>query len=189
MSASFDLLKSSIDCVDYCGNQSSHVKITEPGAQASLNKVTIDMGTGTWFSFDPDRGRGAEARVSPLLSVGAAFTHHRACDCIIIREEKENEISVIYIDLKSGNPTGCEGKFKSMRQFVRYSIGLIKEFHDENIVITDERYIILFGGDGIPLPKRTTTIVREGGSSKSQPTAPFKKQIKNNIVLSIRQIV
>lgn len=188
MSPSFELLKNSISCVEFCGDQHTHVMIVEPGTQATLNRVTIKIENGSWFSFDPDRGRGQEAKVSPLLSVGGDFPHHRACDCIIIQEHREKEISVLYIDLKSGNPIGCEGKFKSMRQFIRYSIGLIQEFHNEEIKIIDERYIVLFGGDRPLLQKRTTTI-RERGSSKSLPTAPFKKHIENNKTILIKQII
>lgn len=187
MSACFELLKNSLSCVEFRGNQHSHVRVIEPGDEAVLNRVTINMGNGDWFSFDPDRGRGQDARISSLLSVGENFPHHRACDCIIVREDKEKEISVFYIDLKSGNPIGCEKKFKSMRQFIRYSVNLIHEFHNEQIKIVDERYIILYGGDRQPLRKRTTTI-RESGSAKSQPTAPFKKHIENNITISIKQI-
>lgn len=58
MSECFDLLKDSFSCVEFRGEQHAHVMIKEPGAEAKLNKVTINMGTGSWFSIDPDRGRG-----------------------------------------------------------------------------------------------------------------------------------
>ena len=62
-----------------------------------------------WFSFDPDRGRGRAAVMSPLLATGAIHDHHRACDCVVIIN-RGRQLTVLYLDLKSGNPTGYSGQ-------------------------------------------------------------------------------
>lgn len=94
---------------------------------------------------------------------------------------------MLYIDLKSENPIGCEKKFKSMRQFIRYAINLIDEFHGQDLKIVDERYIILFGGVR-PHLRKMPTVIKSGGSSKSTPSKPFKKYIDNGVTIPICQI-
>lgn len=179
-------LKDSISCVTYNGAQHTHVLINESDPGATLKKVTLNAPNGDWFSFDPDKGRGREAKVSALLATGAHL-HHRACDCIVIVNRGGN-LNVIYIDLKSGNPVGCENKFKSMRQFIRYAVGLLEEFHNEKLVISDERYVILYGGKPLPIQK-TTTVRKPLAMIRSRPESPYKREIANNSRVHLRELL
>lgn len=108
----------SLTCVSYRGDQHSHILIEEADTLATLKKVTLLAGNGDWFAFEPDKGRGKLAKMSELLATGKEFDHHRACDCVVL-VFKDNKLHVLYIDLKSSNPIGYAGQFKSVRQFVR----------------------------------------------------------------------
>lgn len=121
-------LLDSLSCWTYNGAQHTHILIKETDAAAKLKSVTLTAPAGDWFSFDPDKGRGRAAQMSPLLATGQTHDHHRACDCVVL-VNRGGQLTALYVDLKSGNPVGYSGQFKSTRQFVRYALGLLEEFH------------------------------------------------------------
>lgn len=179
-------LKDSLNCITYNGNQHEHILITEPDSAAKLKKATLLAPHGDWFSFDPDKGRGKAALMSPLLAVGA-HNHHQACDCVVV-VNRDGALTVIYVDLKSGNPRGYAGQFKSTRQFMRYAVGLLEEFHQEKLVIADERYVILHGGKESLLNK-TTTIPKVKNLGKSKPDAAYKREVPNSARLYLKELL
>ena len=128
LSAEQDALRSSLSCCTYRGDMHTHVLIEEHDILAKLKKVTLIAPNGDWFSFDPDKGRGRNALISPLLATGKMHDHHRACDCVVL-VRRAGRLIALYIDLKSEAPKGYAGQFKSTRQFVRYALGLLAEFH------------------------------------------------------------
>ena len=52
---------------------------------------------------------------------------------------KNGALTVVYVDLKSGKPLGYAGQFKSTRQFMRYALGLLEEFHQEKHASSDDK--------------------------------------------------
>jgi hypothetical protein len=195
LSAELDALHATLSCCTYRGDQHTHVLIEEHDDLASLKKVTLDLPNGDWFSFDPDRGRAVgkkERLMSPLLSVGKAHDHHRACDCVVL-VRYSNKLTALYIDLKSGNPSGYAGQFKSTRQFVRYALGLLEEFRDEKkrshkLNLDKERFVVLHGGKPT-LINKTTTVPKIQKLQENSPNNPHRLRVNNAAHLKLKQFL
>ena len=191
LSAKIDKLRESFSCVTYRGDQHTHILIEETDRLAKLQKISLAAPNGDWFSITPDKGRGKTATMSSLLAIsdGGHIKHHHHCACdnviFLIRDEK---LTVIYIDLKSNNPTGYANQFKSTRQFVRYAIALIEEFHDQKLQITDERYVILYGGKPATLNKKTTVIKPER-TTKTSPNSAYKREVLNGDRIYLKELL
>lgn len=187
LSPAMEKLASSLSCVSYRGDQHTHILIEETDALAKLKKVTLKLPGGNWFAFAPDKGRGKAAQMSPLLAVGNRHEHHRACDCVIFLVQNK-QCRVIYLDLKSGNPVGYAGQFKSTRQFTRYVLGLLEEFHGEKITLAEERYIVLWGGETTSMNK-TPTVMQNSKAGASQPDKAFKREVLNGASLWLKEFL
>jgi hypothetical protein len=189
LSAELDALHTSLSCCTYRGDQHTHVMVDEQDVLAKLRKVTLVASNGDWFSFDPDKGRavGKERFMSPLLSVGKAHDHHRACDCVVLIR-RDGKLTVLYIDLKSESAKGYEGQFKSTRQFVRYALGLLKEFYGHALSPDEERYVILYGGKPA-LINKTTTVPKLEKLGKTQPDKPYKRELTNPARLYLKELL
>ncbi|QLH49437.1 hypothetical protein [Candidatus Accumulibacter phosphatis] len=187
LSAELETLHASLSCCTYRGDQHTHVLIEEPDRHAILKKVTIKAPIDDWFSFDPDKGRGKQAMMSPLLATGKAHDHHRACDCVLLIR-REGVLAALYIDLKSGNPSGYSGQFKSTRQFVRYALGLLAEFHGQSLALAEERYVLLYGGKP-PLINKTPTVPKTKTIGKTQPDKPYKREVSNPCSLYLKELL
>lgn len=189
MALSEDLqqLSDSLSCCTYNGAHHTHVLINETDIKAKLKKVTLAAPSGDWFSFDPDKGRGKKALMSPLLATGKMHDHHRACDCVVLFN-RGGQLTALYIDLKSSNPVGYSGQFKSTRQFVRYILGLLEEFYGKKLVLADERFIVLYGGKPT-LINKTTTVAQPSKMTKTQPDKPYKREVKNPAHLYLNELL
>ncbi len=187
-------LQNLLSCVTYNGAQHTHVQISEADAAATLKKVTLIAKNGDWLSFNPDDGRKCKhihrscnaVVMSPLLAVDG-HDHHRACDCVVV-VNRNGKLVVVYIDLKSGNPVGYAGQFKSTRQFVRYVLGLLEEFHQEKLIISEERYVILHGGKK-PLLNKTPSIPKFQKMGKGKPDAAYKLEVDNSAMLYLNELL
>lgn len=187
-------LKDSLSCITYNGAQHTHIYINETDAATKLKKVTLAAPKGDWFSFNPDEGRKCKhihqrcnaVVMSPLLTIGA-HDHHCACDCVVVLN-RGGQLTLVYIDLKSGNPVGYAGQFKSTRQFVRYALGLLEEFHQQKLVIAEERYVILYGGKS-PLLNKTPSIPKFEKIGKSKPDAAYKREVTNSARLYLKELL
>lgn len=186
LSTGMKKLHDSLSCITYNGAQHTHVLIEETDVAAKLKKVTLSAPNGDWLSFEPDKGRGKAALMSPLLATGA-HDHHRACDSVVV-VNRNGQLTVVYLDLKSGNPIGYAGQFKSTRQFMRYALGLLEEFHQEKLTIADERYVILYGGKALLLNK-TTTVSKSEKMGKSRPDAAYKREVSNQARLYLKELL
>ncbi|MBJ9686776.1 hypothetical protein I5589_06745 [Burkholderia vietnamiensis] len=187
LSAELEKLQASLSCCTYRGDQHTHVLIKEHDALAKLKNVTLNAPNGDWFSFDPDKGRGRKALMSPLLATGGAHDHHRACDCVVLIR-REGKLMALYIDLKSGNPSGYAGQFKSTRQFVRYTLGLLAEFHGHSLALVEERYVVLYGGKP-SLINKTTTVPKADRIGRTQPDKPYKREVPNPCRLYLKELL
>jgi hypothetical protein len=179
LSDAMEKLKRSLVCVSHNGAQHSHIIIEESDENASLRKVTLIAPNGDWFSFEPDKGTQCKrihskaklVLMSPLLAIGQ-HDHHRACDCVVL-VNRSGKLTALYVELKSGNPSGYAGQFKSTRQFVRYALGLLEEFHNAKLVLSEERYLVLYSS--APLLGKTTTVPKLQKLGNSEPSKPFKR--------------
>lgn len=190
LSQKLDTLRLSLSCCTQRGDQNSHVLITEPDRSATLKKVTLCAQPGDWFSFNPDKGRksrGGAALMSPLLSTERDFAHHRACDCVVFAL-RDGKLTVLYIDLKSGDSGGYEKQFKSTKQFVRYALGLLNEFHGHVFPSKDERYVILQHAKSVSINKMATT-AKSCNLTQSQPSKPYKRRVKNGDFLYLAELL
>ena len=188
LSAELQRLRNALACCTYSGAQHSDVLIEETDVLAKLRKVRLQIGSGDWFSFCPDKGRDEKSRMSALLSTGKGHDHHRACDCVVVIC-REMQLTVLYVDLKSGNPVGYAGQFKSTRQFVRYVLGLLEEFYGSPLQIEREQYVILYGGDkSLPLSK-TTTVPKLDKAKSTQPDQAYKRAVPNGARLYARELL
>lgn len=187
MLPAMEKLYESLSCVTYRGDQHTHILIEETDRLAALKNVTLSVPNGDWISFAPDKGRGKPPKMSPLLSVGPGHDHHRACDSVIM-VYKQGRLHVLYIDLKSGNPEGYAGQFKSTRQFVGYALGLLKEFHGETFTGLEERYVILYGGKK-PLLDKKTTVPQTKKIGRTRPDSAYKREVANGVKLFLKELL
>jgi hypothetical protein len=187
MQPAMEKLHDSLSCTGYRGDQHTHIMIEETDRLAALKKVTLSAPNGDWFSFAPDKGRGRAAQMSPLLATGPGHDHHRACDSVIM-VCKQGRLQVLYIDLKSENPKGYAGQFKSTRQFVGYVLGLLKEFHGETFTGPEERYVILYGGKK-PLLDKKPTVPQTKKIGRTRPDAAFKREVANGARLFLKEFL
>lgn len=187
LSAHLQQLHDSLSCCTYNGSQHAHVLIEETDRMAKLKKVTLTAPGGDWFSFNPDTGRGKPPKMSPLLAIGAVHNHHRACDCVVIVNH-EGKLTALYVDLKSSNPNGYSNQFKSTRQFVRYALSLLEEFHGVKLILGEERFVVLYGGKQAPLHK-TTTVPKGKKIGKTQPDQPYKREVYQPAELYLKELL
>lgn len=187
LSAELEKLQASLSCCSYRGDQHTHVLVEEHDVLAKLKKVTLKAPSGDWFSFNPDKGRGPKALMSPLLTIGNGHDHHRACDCVVL-VRRDNKLTVLYIDLKSENPRGYSGQFKSTRQFIRYALGLLTEFSGDSLTLSDERYVVLYGGKPA-LINKTTTAPKKKLIGKTQPDKAYKREVFNLSSLYLKELL
>ena len=126
--------------------------------------------------------------MSPLLACGREHDHHRACDCVIVLCRGQS-LTIVYVDLKSGNPSGYAGQFKSTRQFVRYAIELLKEFYASPLEVEREQYVILYGGEKPLSIRKTVTAPKLEKISRTQPDRAYKREIPNGARLYLRELL
>jgi hypothetical protein len=187
LSQELQALHNSLSCCTYNGAQHTQILIKETDPAAKLKSVTLIAPSGDWFSFDPDKGRGKAAQMSPLLAKGATHDHHRACDCVVLINRR-GQLIALYLDLKSGNPKGYSGQFKSTRQFVRYVLGLLEEFHGIRFVLAEECYVVLYGGTPASINK-TTTVPKVKKIGNTHPDKPYKRKVSQPAKLYLKELL
>lgn len=196
MALTLDLqrLHDSLSCCTYNGAQHAHILINETDPVAKLKSVKLNAPAGDWFSFDPDGGRKCKrihqmcnaVVMSPLLTIGG-HDHHRACDCVVF-VNRGGKITALYLDLKSGNPVGYEGQFKSTKQFVRYALGLLEEFHGCKFTLAEERFVVLYGGKPALLNK-TTTVSKAKTIGKTRANEAYKREVSQPAMLYLKELL
>ena len=189
MSPELQKLKDALSCVSYSGDQHTHIKIKENDPLAQLKTHNILAPNSDWFAFDPDKGRGKPALMSPLLATVGNHQHHRACDAVIA-VLKADVLNLIFIDLKSAAPSGFAGQFQSTRQFSRYLLGLLQEFHSISFKAVNERFIVFH----TPKAKRVLlakkpTIFSCANKPSNNPTAAQKELVHDGATLYLKQLL
>lgn len=183
------MLKSTLACVAYSGDQHTGAKIKERDPSAKLRTVNILAPNGDWFVFDPDKGRGKAALMSPLLAVNGGHQHHRACDAVIV-VFKDQKLRLIFIDLKSDSPSGYSGQFQSTRQFARYLLGLISEFHALSFPSIEERFILFHTSNAKKvLFNKKSTIFSCKNRPSCDPKRPQKELVPDGVTIYLKQLL
>lgn len=189
MNPALQTLKSTLACVTYSGDKHTNAIIKETDRSAELKTVNIRAPNGDWFVFGPDKGRGRSALMSPLLSTGGAHRHHRACDAVIV-VLRNSVLRLIFVELKSGSPSGFSGQFQSTRQFARYLLGLLEEFHALSFRSVEERFVLFRTSKAkkVLLNKRPTVF---GGNRRSSidPKEPQRELVRDGVTLYLKQLL
>lgn len=182
-------LMSSLTCVTYSGDQHSGAKIKESDPSAKLKTVNISAQNGDWFVFNPDKNRGKAALMSPLLAVGGNHQHHRACDAVIV-VLKNTVLKLIFIDLKSDSPSRYTGQFQSTRQFAKYLLGLLSEFHGISFKTVEERFILLHTAKTKKvLLNKKPTYWSSKNSFSIDPKNPQKELVEDGVTIYLKQLL
>lgn len=188
MTPALQALKDMLACVTYSGDQHSMAKIKESDPSAQLKTVNILAPNGNWFVFAPDEGRGRPAKMSPLLAVGGDHQHHRACDAVIA-VLKGDMLRLIFIDLKSSAPGGYTGQFQSTRQFARYLLGLLEEFHEHTFQV-EERFILFHTAKTKKiLLNKTPSLLTCRHRLSDDPNKPQKELVTDGVTLYLKQLL
>lgn len=176
-------------CVTYSGDQHAGAKIKESDPSAKLKTVNIAAPNGDWFVFNPDKGRGKSALMSPLLAVGGSHQHHRACDAVIV-VLKDAVLKLIFIDLKSDSPSRYTGQFQSTRQFAKYLLGLLSEFHGISFRAVEERFILLHTAKTKKvLLNKKPTYWSSKNSFSIDPKNPQKELVEDGVTIYLKQLL
>ncbi|MBI3775454.1 MAG: hypothetical protein HY273_07865 [Gammaproteobacteria bacterium] len=190
MNPALRTLMDSLACVDYSGDRHTDAIIKEAAPSAQLKTVNIRASSGDWFIFNPDKGRGKQSKMSALLSVGGGHQHHRACDAVIV-VLKDGVLRTVFIELKSGSPRAGDyvKQFQSTRQFAKYLLGLLDEFHEIRFQ-QEERFILLHTTKTkkILLDKKPTY---QGGnkSFSKDPKNPHKELVNDGVTIYLKQLL
>jgi hypothetical protein len=197
LTEALEILKDSLSCVTCNGAQHTHIQLEERDTSANLRRITLFAEGGDWFCFSPDEGSKCKrldrktrlVLMSPLLMVSGSHKHHCACDAVIL-VQRDDKLIALYIELKSSNnPAGYVNQFKSTRQFMRYALGLLEEFHGRRLKIFEERYIVFHGGKKAPSLNKKPTVPKTGKIGKTQPEQPFKRQVSDKDSLYLKELL
>jgi hypothetical protein len=115
----------------------------EEKQEAKLKKIHLKNLTPGMLLLAVDEGRKLDKAVcmSPLFATDGVHDQNRACDFVLLRQSLEG-LEVFYIEMKSDNPSGCEGQFKSTHCFMHYLVDLANKLCSAQVKITRERYVV-----------------------------------------------
>ena len=197
-------LKNILTKCDYSGDRDTLILIKEDDQLASLKNVRLEMPSGSWLCFMPDKiinGKKCNKcknpqGISPLLKSGPKFHHHRMCDAIIFKI-KQGVLHIIFIELKSSGG-GYEGQFRSALQFVRYLLGILFEFDtisSFNQEVVKEKFVV-FQLKKPSIQKTTTTrkdlkktsVIKNSGTQEFSAKNLTKKLIFNGQLITYDQL-
>lgn len=101
------------------------VVLKESGVGARLKKVTIQHLDADALVLLPEKGQTTDRRYTPMFGFPAGWTHHKACDAILFIQWKKRDY-IVFIELKSNSPKGCEQQIKCAEHFVDYIFSVLK---------------------------------------------------------------
>jgi len=176
-------IKNLLRCVHADGNQVTHAYLKETERDAKLKKICLSNLTPGMLILDIDKKRKLEKNIcmSPLFSQDGNYSHNCACDYVLLRQDGK-KIFVYYIELKSNNPSGYSGQFKSTQCFMHYVFDLANKLCGVHISIEVEKFI-LFHTDSKNATRRSlnktpTILIKQNGANT--PDSPKKFCVKNN---------
>ena len=144
-----EALKAILSCVHSDGNSKTDAYIEENN-EAKLKKLCLSELTPGMLLLATDKGRnfdnegrklGKHACMSPLFKQDGKFDQNRACDAVLVRKVSAG-CELFYIELKSDNPSGFAGQFKSTQAFMSYALNLVNSFCGIRLKIIRERFVV-----------------------------------------------
>jgi hypothetical protein len=190
-------LKIVLDCIASPDTAVSHVIIKEESDNTPLKNITISNLDSNMLVFLPDKGsivvdtknRKVRTCMSPLFShvkitKNNNAHHNKACDAVIIQEQANGKCRVLYIDLKSGNSDGVSHQFKSTQCFSKYLREILKTFHNVEMIIEIERFIVLTART-MSIAK-ASSIPQKNRKPANDPSQPEVRLVKNKDTISVK---
>lgn len=144
-----EALKAILSCVHSDGNSETHAYIKESN-EAKLRKLCLSELAPGMLLLATDKGRnfdnegrklGKYACMSPLFKQDGKFDQNRACDAVLVRKISTG-CELFYIELKSDNPSGFSGQFKSTQAFMSYTLRLVSVLCGIEFKIKKERFVV-----------------------------------------------
>lgn len=96
------------------------VVLKESGAHAKLKKLTIGHLDAHALVLLLEKGQTGDHRYTKLFAMPPGWTHHKACDAVMFLHWKQKDY-IVFVELKSDTPKGCEQQFESAEQFMDYA--------------------------------------------------------------------
>gem|GEM_PF-1226967 len=180
------LFEGVLSCAIVHGGSCRDLIMEEENQGAGLRKVTVVMPDGNWVGFFPDKGRklpGMNDMMSPLLKHDHGY--NCACDCVVVFFDRKS-LTIVYIEMKSLNPDSRHyvPQFQSTRQFMRYVVGLLNEFHGAGFTLEDvnEHYIVLHLAKNAPASRNASA------APKQRVVTPSAREPKRHAVVNDQRL-
>lgn len=186
-----DIIEILLSCVHSNGKHASDAYLIERERVAKLKKVHLSGLTPGMLLLAIDERRKIDNRnicMSPLFSPSEIFDHNRACDYVLLKQDAEG-IHVYYIELKSDNPSGFAGQFKSTQCFMRYVFDLVENICTVRLKKGREKFIV-FHTDSKNARRRSInkTPTKFKANGANTPNSPSKIVIQNESTISCTAI-
>jgi hypothetical protein len=173
-----EVMRTLLSCIHACGTKATDIYLQEKQPEAKLKKLKLSGLTPEMLvlAIDEKRKLGKDICMSPLFSRDSRYYHNRACDFVVLKQSVD-VIDVWYIELKSGNPSGYSGQFKSTQCFMRYVFNLATNLCDSSFKMGRERFIVYHTRSGLKKPTQA--------QSATKPDNPRKIYVKNGQTVSL----
>jgi hypothetical protein len=182
-----EALKALLSCVHSDGYFATHAYIEEKN-EAKLKKLCLSELTPGMLLLATDKGRnfdnegrklGRYACMSPLFKQDGKFDQNRSCDAVLIRKVSAG-CELFYIELKSDNPSGFAGQFKSTQAFMGYVLYLVDLFCNIKLEIKRERYIVFHTDSQNATHRGKKQKTRFSPKDANTAESPMKFCVRNN---------
>lgn len=198
MSPELEKLRNLLSCVQYNSDQHSQALLEEWDSQATLRSVQLEMGTGDWFSFNPDKGRHfyqdttrgpkkVYEGMSPLLNNSGSSPHNRACDAVIL-VKRSSKIIALFLELKSAelpNASDYKEQLKSTACFWKYLTSIARDLHNLELPALEERFAVFHTA---PSMRKTTTQATNRQATRD-PNNPRLRPVQNGATVYLRELL
>lgn len=101
------------------------VVLKETGADAKLKKLTIEHLDAHALVLLLEKGQTTDHRYTKIFAMPEGWTHHKACDAVLLLHFKQQDY-IVFVELKSGAPKGCDKQFESAEHFMDYAFSVLE---------------------------------------------------------------
>lgn len=193
MTTAIEAIKKLLSCDIKDGSSHSHVLLKERCQTATLNKITLSDLSAGMLAFSLDKGKikfkGASKDVvgclSPLLAQETDACHHKSCDLVILKENRDHKLDIVYFEMKSGkNSNGATTQLASSHCFMTYVNSILRNLCSIQTIINNEKYVVFCG----KRPSISKTATRYKPSElNSTLVDPEKVHVANDETVSIKK--
>ena len=155
-----EALKAILSCVHSDGNSETHAFIEENN-EAKLKKLCLSELAPGMLLLATDKGR-------TLDTEGRKLGKH-ACMS-----------PLFYIELKSDNPSGFAGQFKSTQAFMSYALNLVNSFCGIRLKIIRERFVVFHTDSKNATRRGKKQKTRFAPKDANTAESPIKFRVRNS---------